>query len=120
MCIAVLLYYSTRRLDEHLYHRRLDMPCPAPTKPNPGPRSKAYGQSLKPPMAEAELTKDGNRINGVTWCGSRQGSCYTGTLPFGTGALCYQYEGARLIATVDALEMAKLNNPHVMELMETL
>ena len=69
-------------------------------------------------MAEAELTKDVNRIKGVTWCGSRQGSCYTGTLPFGTGALCYQYEGTRLVATVDALEMAKLKHPHVTELME--
>jgi len=69
-------------------------------------------------VAEAELTKDVNRIKGVTWCGSRQGSCYTGTLPFGTGALCYQYEGTRLVATVDALEMAKLKHPHVTELME--
>ena len=91
----------------------------APTKPNPGLRSKSYGQSLKPPVAEAELNKDGNRIKGVTWCGSRQGSCYTGTLQLGMGALCYQYEGTRLVATVDSLEMAKLNHPNVMELMES-
>ena len=59
------------------------------------------------------MKKEAYRVSGVTWSGSQQGSVYTGPLPGGLGALCYQYEGNRLVASADALELTRFKSPHI-------
>lgn len=67
-------------------------------------------------MAEDFIKKETLRLSGVTWSASRQGEIYNGVLPNGLGAINFQYEGNRLVASVDLLEMTKIQCPHIVEL----
>lgn len=68
-------------------------------------------------MANESLAKEVARVSGVTWSASSHGTVYTGPLPSGLGAMIYQYEGNKLIATVDVLEMTRYTSPHVDQLL---
>ena len=56
---------------------------------------------------------------GVTWSASRQGDVYVGTLHNGLGALVYQMEGNKLMATCDSLEMAMYHAPDTHDIMSS-
>lgn len=64
------------------------------------------------------IRKDTLRTVGVTWSASRKGDVYVGPTPNGMGAFCYQYEGNKLMATVDALQMTMYTIPHFKQLLE--
>lgn len=68
-------------------------------------------------MTNDQLSKELSRVTGLTWSASAHGTVYTGPLPSGLGAFIYQYEGNKLIATVDALEMTRYKSPHVDQLL---
>lgn len=69
-------------------------------------------------MDKGVLQKEMQRVTGMTWGGCRHGSVYTGPLPAGCGAFCFQYEGNKLMATIDMLEAMRYRSPHVEQLLE--
>ena len=72
--------------------------------------------SWEPALAEDAAKKEVLRMSGVTWSGSAHGSVFIGVLPGGMGAFVYQYEGNRLIATIDAWEATTHKNPDLGDL----
>lgn len=78
---------------------------------------KADAESRPAPVLAEIVQKDALRISGGTWTSSKQGDVYTGSLPHGLGGFCYQYEGNRLMATVDSIEVTKVSTPHLSDLL---
>ena len=72
--------------------------------------------SWEPALAEDAAKKEVLRMSGVTWAGSAHGSVFIGVLPGGMGAFVYQYEGNRLIATIDAWEATTHKHPDLGDL----
>ena len=67
-------------------------------------------KSMKPPSPEKMVEKDLQKIETFAWSAARAGSVYTGALPLGLGTFLYQFEGNKLVASVDAMEMCLHEN----------
>ena len=75
------------------------------------PRTLDMAKSMKPCIDQATLNKDLAKFNGLNFSASRAGSHYAGSLPMGLGSVVYQFEGNKLMASVDAMEMCLHGNP---------
>lgn len=65
---------------------------------------------MTPPVPEKVVEKDLQKVDGLAWSATRAGSVYAGAMPLGLGAFLYQFEGNKLVASVDAMEMCVHEN----------
>ena len=73
-------------------------------------RTMETAQSMTPPVPEETAEKDLKKVEGFAWSAARAGSVYTGAMPLGLGAFLYQFEGNKLVASVDVMEMCVHEN----------